>query len=248
MPGKLLWVPEPSCLWPQTEKYEQVPRAALQPWRETRWQYSPSSTIRKIPVTQQHWPLPSWVTKSNHFIHFVLKSSSKKSYPDTYNGMRDGFQLSLCTHVPNTGPPRHKRQFISSTSKCFSYPVHLSTSETCRDVSAQLQINMIGGVLIQDAEASATTLQHSLCQAISQSHEECLRDNEHQLCPRALQNYKIVSISICSAPHPVCLNQRAAQSSNIKKNKNSCLEDSLEVEVPPLRWLPFLLHVGCSEH
>lgn len=106
---------------------------------------------------------------------------------------------------------------LSTTSKCFSYPVHLSTSETCRDVSAQLQINMIGGLLVQDAEASATALQHSLCQAISRSHEEYLQDNEHQLCPRALQNYKIVSISICSAPHPVCLNQRAAQSSSTKK-------------------------------
>lgn len=105
------------------------------------------------------------------------------------------------------------------TSKGFSYPVHLSTSETCRDVSAQLQINMIGGLFAQDAEASATTLQHSLCQAISQPHEGCLQDDEHQLCPRALQNYKIVSISVCSAPHPVCLNQRAAQSSNIKKKK-----------------------------
>lgn len=67
------------------------------------------------------------------------------------------------------------------------------------------------------------TLQHSLCQAISRPHEECRQGNEPQLCPRALQNYKIVSISICSAPHPVCLNQRAAQSSNIKKKKkNSC--------------------------
>lgn len=131
--------------------------------------------------------------------------------------MGDGFRLSLCTHVPNTGPPRHKRQFISTTSKCFSYPVYLSTSETCRDVSAQLQINTIGGLLVQDAEASVTTLQHSLCQAISRPHEECLQDNEHKPCLRALQNYKIVSISICSAPHPVCLNQRAAQSSNIKK-------------------------------
>lgn len=109
----------------------------------------------------------------------------------------------------------------------------------CRDVSAQLQINTIGGLLVQDAEASATRNPAALAvQALSRPHEECLQENEHQLCPRALQNYKIVSISICSAPHQVCLNQRAAQSSNIKKKikiKIAVLEDSLEVEVPPLR-------------
>lgn len=83
------------------------------------------------------------------------------------NGMGDGFQLSLCTDVPNTGHPKPKRQSIFTTSKCFRYPVHLSTSEMCGDVSMCVRIDIIGGLLVQDAEASATTLQDSLHQVTS---------------------------------------------------------------------------------
>lgn len=143
-PGKLLWVPEPSHLWPQTEKYEQVPRLPCN--------HKLNRTDNPVCPASQGKPLPSadpdptaLANPPPSCTYSALRSSSKKSNPDTHQ--RDGFQLSF------------------------------------RDVSACLQINVIGGLLVHDAEASATTLH----QVTPWPHGEWLRDNE-MLCPRAFQN------------------------------------------------------------
>lgn len=95
-PGKFLWVPEPSCLWPQTERDEQVPQAALQ-W--TTQEQQPAQPHRDNPAH----PAAQSSTPTTSSMYLVLRSSSEKSNPMGW-GMAFSFpytRMSLTQALPS---------------------------------------------------------------------------------------------------------------------------------------------------